>query len=258
MKTIDTLPAWLIMWLLAGVVFLVGKLVTLGQLKGVGVPRKLSYLLWVGMDPLPWRKRLVSSQSFNKWQDWLRPIFFVALGILLIWGLAHHFPWPLAQGWCGMIGLICLLHFGLFHIGALICRGCGFAVQPIMQKPVTATSLADFWGRRWNRAFHDLAYPYVFRVVQKSWGGQAALLAVFLTSGLVHDLMISVPAGAGYGLPTAYFMLQAVGVFIQRKTGWKNWFFTHAFTALPAVVLFHPPFVERVMLPFLQTLKALP
>lgn len=258
MKTIDHLPPWLIMWLLTAAVFLVGKVLTLGRLQQVGVGRQMGYLFWVGMDPLPWRKRRMEEFTTNLWEDWLRPVLFTVLGIILVWGLARHGPSPLIQGWCGMIGLICLLHFGLFHLLASGYRKCGIAVQPIMQKPIKATTLADFWGQRWNRAFHDLAYPYVFKTVQKRWGLNMALVAVFLVSGIAHDLLISVPAGAGYGLPTCYFLLQAAGIFIQRQTGWKNWFFTHAFTALPAVVLFHPPFVEKVMLPFFQTLHALP
>ena len=93
--------------------------------------------------------------------------------------------------------------------------------------------------------------------------------------------MISVPAGAGFGLPTGYFLLQALGITLER---WRqgvmasshhtpdkvtagsrhsltivpHWLFTHAFTALPAFFLFHPPFVERVMLPFFHAIGALP
>jgi alginate O-acetyltransferase complex protein AlgI len=94
----------------------------------------------------------------------------------------------------------------------------------------------------------------------------AALWISFAVSGLAHELVISVPAGGGYGLPTAYFLLQALGITLERRvfkniratTRLPRWIFTHAFTVLPAFFLFHPPFVERVMVPFFHAIGALP
>jgi alginate O-acetyltransferase complex protein AlgI len=83
---------------------------------------------------------------------------------------------------------------------------------------------------------------------------------------LIHELVISLPAGAGYGLPTGYFLLQGWGIVTQRsplgkrcglRRGVRGWVFTMALTAGPAVFLFHPPFVRRVVLPFMQAIGAL-
>jgi alginate O-acetyltransferase complex protein AlgI len=144
-----------------------------------------------------------------------------------------------------------------------------------MRFPVGASSLSEFWGRRWNLAFRDLAHRLVFAPVTRRWGHQAALWASFAASGLAHELVISVPAGAGFGLPTAYFLLQALGITLERKADTpvrhqagsdgsarasflRRWLRTHAFTLLPAFILFHPPFVERVMVPFFRVIGALP
>jgi alginate O-acetyltransferase complex protein AlgI len=135
-----------------------------------------------------------------------------------------------------------------------------------MNRPAAATSLTEFWGCRWNRAFRDLAHRFIFHPVARRWGATAALWASFAVSGLAHELIISVPAGGGYGLPTAYFLLQAFGIMVERRV-FKSlpveqrvprWLLTHAFTALPAFFLFHPPFVERVMTPFFHAIGALP
>jgi alginate O-acetyltransferase complex protein AlgI len=89
-----------------------------------------------------------------------------------------------------------------------------------------------------------------------------ATLTAFLISGLIHELVISLPAGGGYGLPTAYFLLQGWGVVVQRnltrrRDSTAGWIFTMLLTAGPAFFLFHPLFVRQVILPFLQAIGAL-
>jgi alginate O-acetyltransferase complex protein AlgI len=85
-----------------------------------------------------------------------------------------------------------------------------------------------------------------------------ALWGVFLISGVVHELVISVPAGGGYGLPTTYFALQAGAIVVEKRYQLRGHVWAISVIALPAFFLFHPRFVERVILPFLTTLGALP
>jgi alginate O-acetyltransferase complex protein AlgI len=131
-----------------------------------------------------------------------------------------------------------------------------------MDDPLRSTSVAEFWGRRWNGAFNDLALGLVFRPLARRFGVSGATLSAFGVSGLIHELVISLPAGAGYGLPTGYFVLQGLAVLAQRKSAAlrgdiSGWFFTMIVVAAPAFWLFHPPFVTRVILPFMQTIGAL-
>ena len=88
-----------------------------------------------------------------------------------------------------------------------------------MHAPILATSLGDFWGRRWNLAFRDLAHSYIFRPLIRRTGPAAATLAAFVASGVIHDAVISIPARGGYGLPTLYFSIQGVAVLIERRGG---------------------------------------
>lgn len=76
---------------------------------------------------------------------------------------------------------------------------------------------------------------------------------------MVHDLVISLPAGGGFGLPTLYFAAQGAGMFAERRMprAWRRPF-ALALVIVPAPLLFHPPFIERVMLPFLAATGALP
>jgi alginate O-acetyltransferase complex protein AlgI len=92
-----------------------------------------------------------------------------------------------------------------------------------------------------------------------------ATLGVFLLSGLVHDLVISLPARGGFGLPTGYFCVQGLAMVGERTRlgrriglgrGLRGWLFTVIVTAGPAYWLFHPAFMERVILPMLHAIGA--
>ncbi|HEX4141506.1 MAG TPA: membrane bound O-acyl transferase family-domain-containing protein [Candidatus Methylacidiphilales bacterium] len=117
-----------------------------------------------------------------------------------------------------MIGFIFLLHFGLFHLLALFWQSRGLDAPPLMKCPIAATSLHDFWGRRWNAGFRDIVFVLFFLPLARRYGTSAAALLTFLLSGLIHELVITVPAGAGYGLPTLYFALQGAGLMLERKS----------------------------------------
>jgi alginate O-acetyltransferase complex protein AlgI len=161
-----------------------------------------------------------------------------------------------------MIGMILVLHFGMFALLAIAWRAYGLDVRPIMDAPLNSTSLGEFWGRRWNGAFNQLAFENIFRPVARSTGPILGTIVAFLASGLIHELVISLPARTGYGLPTAYFLLQGCGVIIQHRVprirhGMAGQFFTAFVVAVPAFWLFHPPFVRNVILPFMKAIGAL-
>jgi alginate O-acetyltransferase complex protein AlgI len=97
----------------------------------------------------------------------------------------------------------------------------------------------------------------VFRPLVRRRHVRLAEWACFAFSGAIHELAISVPAGAGYGLPFAYFMWQGVGVWLERRSpasmrgGVFGWCYTALFTIPAAYWLFHPAFVRRLILPLI-------
>jgi hypothetical protein len=186
-------------------------------------------------------------------------------GAALIWGIARRVESPLLAAWLGLFGLVFLLHFGLFHLLALLWQRMGINALPIMRAPILATSLAEFWGGRWNVAFHRLAHTFAFRPLRRTIGPAGATLIVFFISGLIHEAVISLPASGGYGLPTAYFLIQGLCLLFERSkpgrrlgfgSGLRGWIFTAACTLGPAFCLFHPPFINNVILPFLRVIGA--
>ena len=172
---------------------------------------------------------------------------------------------PLLRGWVGLLGLILLLHFGSFVLVALVWQEAGVKAQPIMQQPLSSHSLSEFWGKRWDLGFRQLSHEFIFQPLHRVVGTRWAMLLVFLLSGLIHESVISVPARGGYGLPTAYFLLQGIGVLMERsrigqllhlRGGLPGWTFMAVVTAAPAYWLFHHLFVLRVALPLMHAIRA--
>lgn len=261
---------WVAMWALSFGLFGTAKLLTLLReprafRRGFRW-RTLAYCgLTTTMTPAEVFDRVAVPPPDSLLRDMARAALNVCAGVVLVWGVVPHIENSMLRGWTGMIGLILCLHFGALAIVTGVWNLRGFAVTPLMRRPFRAVSLADLWDRRWNTAFGALARNLVFRPLQRRLGVRAAYMGVFLVSGLVHELVISVPARAGYGLPTLYFALQAAGILfcrtrfasalgLQRGAGGRAvaWLI-----ALPAVViLFHPSFIRTVILPFLQTIQA--
>jgi len=265
------LPPWGLMWILSIAIFAGFKWWTWWRAVGSGVfsttSRSFAYLfLWPGMDARrflalsPWREK----PAFSSWA-WA--FAKTAFGAGLVWGVARLAGDGLLAGWIGMVGFIFLLHFGLFAILALFWQRLGICAQPLMNCPIAARSLSDFWGKRWNSGFRDIVFGLMFVRLAKRFGTTSAAISTFLISGLIHELVITFPASAGYGLPTFYFTLQGVAMLVERSRmderfglahGWRGHAFALMIVTLPIFALFPPPFVLRVMVPFLQAIKALP
>jgi hypothetical protein len=264
------LAPWCFMWALAAAIFFGCKWQSWWEqrnIAGATIGRSIGFLFaWPGMDAAGF---LDSEKQAKRpeGKEWLWAIAKTALGALLLWGVARHVPATsnLLAGWVGMLGIILVLHFGTFHVLSLLWRFAGVDARPIMQAPLSATSLSDFWGRRWNLGFRQLTHRLIFRPVRTHSGVLAATLLAFFVSGLIHELVISVPARGGYGLPTCYFVLQGLGVLFERSlpgqrlglsSGTRGWLFAVICAGAPAFLLFHPWFVRGVILPFLMAIGA--
>jgi hypothetical protein len=250
------------MWLLAFAIYAGCKWLTWRRtpVQRVRWWRHAGYLLaWPGLDaaaflapgPLPEKDRPAV-------REWCFATLRFFVGFVLFAVVAGKFDArnELIVGWVGMIGLILMLHFGAFHLLSCAWRSLGVDAQPLMKRPLTSTSLSEFWGRRWNSAFRDFTYRFLFRPLNKWCGPRWAILLGFVFSGVVHDLVISVPAGGGYGGPTVFFGVQAVGMMIERSF-WRGRLLTLLTLIVPATILFHPPFVRNIILPFMRALHGL-
>lgn len=262
------LPNWLFMWLFVTAMFAGCKWLTWRRAQSYRTTplRTFGYLFgWPGMDA----KSFLTGKHTDipKLSEWLLAASRFIVGFALLWLAADATitAKSTTNAWLGMFGLTLVLHFGAFHLTALVWQRAGVPAKPLMQSPATATSLADFWGARWNTAFNKLVHDLAFRPLARRAGIAWATLGVFAISGIIHELAISFPARGGYGLPFGYFLLQGISVLIERSHtgralglghGWRGWLFMLLFTVVPAYWLFHPTFVQNVILPMLQTIGA--
>ena len=161
----------------------------------------------------------------------------------------------------GLVGISLLLHFGAFNLGAATWRLVGFSTDRLFLAPLASTSLAEFWGKRWNLAFTEMTQIAIYRPISARWNKQAGAALGFLYSGLLHEMAISLPTGRGFGLPLLYFAIHGGLVLLERRwyrrgtpiagrPGLRH-VWTLGWLALPMPILFHPPFLEGVVWPLL-------
>ena len=265
-------PPWALMWTMASAIYAGCKWLTWQRADVDDVPpwKHAAYLLaWPGLDATSFLQvRPIARAARCRPTEWRAAVSKFTIGVVLLFAVARTVPprHPYVVGWIGMIGLVLMLHFGIFHLLSCLWRGFGIEARPLMNRPLSSTSLSEFWGRRWNTAFRDLTHRFLFRPCASWFGPRWGIVAGFLFSGAVHDLVISVPARGGYGRPTAFFVIQGAALAIERSTlgrraglgsGWPGRLFTLAVLVVPVGLLFHPPFVVGVIVPFMHVLGAI-
>ncbi|CAA7019256.1 unnamed protein product [Microthlaspi erraticum] len=79
---------------------------------------------------------------------------------------------------------------------ALVRAMSNLELEPQFDKPYLATSLQDFWGRRWNLMVTGILRPTVyeptvqlFSVLGRDWSRGLAVFGTFVVSGLMHQLI---------------------------------------------------------------------
>lgn len=265
-------PRWAFMWTLAFAIYVGCKWLTWRRTSAPAAPfwKHAAYLLaWPGMDAAAFldSSRKTKSSPCDR-AEWISALTKLIIGILLFWGLARMVPSAYSglTGWIGMVGMIMSLHFGLFHLLSCGWRALGVDARPLMNAPLKSASISEFWGVRWNTAFRDLTHRFLFRPLMPRLGARGAVIAGFLVSGLIHDLVISIPAGGGYGGPTLFFLVQGGAILLSRSVASKRMplrkggvgrSFTLLILLLPVGLLFHSPFVFEIILPFMKFIGAI-
>jgi len=108
----------------------------------------------------------------------------------------------------------------LVAIATVLWLPSGRVLPSIHNRPWQARSIASFWGSRWNLWYSDWSRQAIFQPVRCR--PALALVLAFAVSGLLHEWVINVPlyfitGRAPFGTMIIYFLLQAVGVLVERR-----------------------------------------
>ncbi|KAL6640231.1 hypothetical protein ACP70R_022080 [Stipagrostis hirtigluma subsp. patula] len=96
-------------------------------------------------------------------------------------------------------------------------RALGMELEPQFDRPYLSASLRDFWGRRWNLMASAVLRPAVYAPVRARVGAAAGVLATFLVSGLMHEVVTYyITFRAPTGQLTAFFLLHGASVCAER------------------------------------------
>jgi len=253
------LEGWPLMWSNALLLWMALKVHVLREIP-VDRMRTVRFFTWF-LNPGTDARRFFATEVPPKPQamEWTRALVIMLLG-LTAWILAVASATPVHPVICGaigMLGMIGMAHFGTFHLVALIFRNNGIDAPPIMDRPLVSAELAELWSQRWNKGFSTPARRHILVPLARTLGPWPALYLVFLVSGLVHELVLTLPANIGYGGPTLYFMIQALGIHAQKrlmKRG-KPWLVritTWVIALLPLPLLLSHGFITKVITPFLE------
>jgi membrane bound O-acyltransferase family protein len=219
--------------------------------------------LWPGMRPAPFER--AGAPPLPGAGDLMRRgLARLVLGLALVAG--SRMAWSrtgshLLATALALPGLSFILHFGVFNLAAGAWRQAGVDVHALFRAPLRSRSLAEFWGRRWNLAFSEMTALGVYRPLAAALGKPPALVVAFLFSGLLHELAISLPVRAGFGLPLLYFAIHGALMLGERaleragRPVYRSAALGRAWTTFwlvaPLPILFHRPFLRGVVWPIL-------
>ncbi|PWA48107.1 MBOAT (membrane bound O-acyl transferase) family protein [Artemisia annua] len=106
---------------------------------------------------------------------------------------------------CNVINVLyhCHMYLGMelgFAMAALFVKfylGFNFEIEPQFNEPHLATSLQDFWGRRWNLMSSNILRHTIYNPIRMKWdpilgqlkGQMSGIFVTFFVSGIMHELM---------------------------------------------------------------------
>ncbi|GMI63786.1 hypothetical protein like AT5G55380 [Hibiscus trionum] len=200
-------------------------------------PPPPSLFLFISLASLPIKpKTTTPSQSkskpphrSNSISHHLPKSILVAIKVVILALLHHSFNYKQYLHENVVLAMYCVNMYIeielILALAALPARAIyGFDLEPQFNEPYLATSLQDFWGRRWNLMVTSILRPTIYypirrisaRVLGPMWVSSPAVVASFLVSGLMHELLYYYTARvAPTWEVTWFFMLHGVAVAVE-------------------------------------------
>jgi hypothetical protein len=172
-------------------------------------------------------------------RPWLKPeLRWRLLFVSCLWGVAAApLLWlalfqapalPAPSGWL----LRCAAGLGFAYTGVegalglfeFVYRACGLRPPIFHQQPILATSVAEFWGRRWNRIVGSWLFGACYRPLAARGQPALGLIAAFLASAVLHLYFTWAAVGLAAGVRMAlFFVLQLPLLWLERWLSQSRW-----------------------------------
>jgi hypothetical protein len=106
----------------------------------------------------------------------------------------------------------------------LLTAALGLDVPPFFRSPYRATSVGEFWTRRWNLPASAALREHCFAPVARR-GPALGLLAAFAASAAGHALLAGLALGRRVPALScaAFFLLQPLAIVAERRLGVRRW-----------------------------------
>lgn len=134
---------------------------------------------------------------------------YAALLVICVMLATHTMDVPLVDTFFLMWGLLCLA--SLFaEMLVLPWRCLGLGAEEIFDEPYRASSLSDFWSRRWDRPVSRLLRRLIYEPAKPHVGPIIASLAAFAISGIAHEFFVDVVLRQFDGRMLLFFAIHGV------------------------------------------------
>ena len=219
--------------------------------RSLGWGRYLGFSIgWFGMDPQAFARK----RGRLEWKSH----FWIGIGCVVVGTVLSLVVRSTGQTHLLLVFVPMSLgfHYGALRVLTAGWRAVGVPVRVLFRNPLLTTGLADFWAKRWNLGYSQMMARVVVRPLESFLPRPLAEGGAFLVSGLLHEVAITIPVGAGMGGPTLYFLMHGVAVKLERKA-WLLWvrrLWVVLWVIIPIGLLFPEGFHREVILSCLEIL----
>lgn len=113
---------------------------------------------------------------------------------------------------------------GMLRFFEFVYRWLGLKPPVLHDHPILSRSLAEFWGRRWNRVVGGWLFSTFYRPLAARGNKGLATLAAFLASALLHLYFTWTAVGLRWGLwMAAFFVLQVPLLWLEDRIDQRAW-----------------------------------
>jgi alginate O-acetyltransferase complex protein AlgI len=103
-------------------------------------------------------------------------------------------------------------------------RALGAQPPVLHDHPILSLSLAEFWGRRWNRVVGHWLFSTLYRPLALAGRAAAGVAAAFLGSAALHFYFTWAAIGLSWAVVMAsFFVLQVPLLLLEQKLGQARW-----------------------------------